>query len=183
MDGVSKAAAGTFAAGVTNNERVEGVLRIKALARAASYIGQMEVPKGSNWGKFVEDTLKTVGINFPAAWCQAFAYRCYNEAAEEMGLKNTCFRTGGVLMCWNNTPSALKLLKKDATEVNVLPGYQGIMNYGKGLGHTFIVERVVGRTLHTIEGNSDAAGSRTGGMVCRNKRSMDDERLVGFIKH
>jgi hypothetical protein len=182
MSDVRKTAVETFAAGTTNNETA-GVMRIKALERAVSYIGQMEVPKGSNWGKFVQDTLKTVGITFPAYWCQAFTYRCYNEAATELGVKNTCHRTGGVLLCWNNTPTELRLMKKDATEVTVLPGYQGIMNFGKGKGHTFIVERVEGRTIHTVEGNSDANGSRTGGMVCRNKRSLDDDRLVGFIKH
>jgi len=36
------------------------------------YLGTVEKPKGSNWGKEVQEMLKSVGINFPAPWCAAY---------------------------------------------------------------------------------------------------------------
>jgi hypothetical protein len=65
----------------------------------------------------------------------------------------------------------------------VLAGYQFIMDYGKGLGHTGIVVSVEGDSFTTIEGNTDAGGSRTGGSVCLRSRRFDDPKLKGFIAY
>ena len=54
-----------------------------------------------------------------------------------------------------------------------------IMDYGKGLGHTGIVERIDGDTLYTIEGNTNDEGSREGYEVCRRTRKAS--KCVGFI--
>jgi len=144
---------------------------------AQSYIGKEEVPRGSNWGAFVQTCLASVGIAFPAAWCQAFVYRVLKEG----GVKS--HRTGGCLECWRNSPN--KLLAKDATPENVLPGYQFIYDHGHGKGHTGFVESVLPKgTMVTIEGNSNTDGSRDGYAVVRLKRrTIHDAGLLGFIKH
>jgi len=148
-----------------------------ALQIATTYIGKKEIPAGSNAGPFVEACLKTVGLGKNNAWCMAFVYRCFNEAAEILHVANPLHKTGGVLNGWRNAPQHMRK-PKNAT---ILPGYIFIMDYGKGLGHTGIVVSVDGGVMVTIEGNTDANGSRTGGMVCRRTRRLDDPKLVGFI--
>lgn len=157
-------------------------IRDVAVKIALSYVGQKEVPAGSNWGKFVQDCLKTVGITFPAAWCVSFTHRCYLEAANQLKIPNPHPRTAGVLKCMQMAGASRQIAKKDATEQNILSGYLGIMDFGKGLGHIYIVVSVEGDKVHTIEGNTDASGSRTGGSVCMRTRSLKDAKLRCFIK-
>lgn len=150
-----------------------------ALTIAHSYVGQKEVPAGSNAGVFVEGCLKLVGLSKGYSWCQAFVYRCFHEAAIMRNRTNPVPKTAGVLKCWQSVPASLKVSKKKTPTA----GCQFIMDYGKGLGHTGIVVSVEGNTFTTIEGNTDANGSRTGGMVCLRSRRFDDPKLVGFIQY
>lgn len=159
-------------------------LRMMALNIAMSYEGQKEVPAGSNAGAFVEACLRLVGLPKGNAWCMAFVYRCMHEAAIRLGIANPCQKTAGVLRCLNETPKDRVILKKDANTSNILPGYQFILDYGKGLGHTGLVVAVhADGSFTTIEGNTDANGSRTGGMVCKRVRRFDDKLLRAFIKY
>jgi hypothetical protein len=155
--------------------------RLTALQIARTYVGQKEVPAGSNWGKFVQDCLKTVGITFPAAWCCAFTHRVYQEAATLLNVPNAHPKTGGVLKCMQMAGSSRQIAKKDASDKNILAGYLGIMDFGKGLGHIYIVVSVVGDVITTIEGNTDEAGGRTGGQVLLRQRSLKDAKLKCFI--
>ena len=154
-------------------------VRFAALSIAHTYIGQKEVPAGSNAGPFVEACLKLVGLGKGYSWCQAFVYRCFHEAAIMRNRTNPVPKTAGVLKCWQSVPASLKVSKKKTPTA----GCQFIMDYGKGLGHTGIVVSVEGNTYTTIEGNTDANGSRTGGMVCLRSRRFDDPKLVGFIQY
>ncbi|MCB6184304.1 CHAP domain-containing protein [Leeia sp. TBRC 13508] len=145
---------------------------IKALAVAVSQLGVQEQPKGSNWGPEVSGYLKSVGINFAASWCAAFVYWSHDQAAKAMKIANTVPKTGGVLNMWN---------KSTANRVTVpQPGDVFIMDFGKGLGHTGIVERVEGLNIHTIEGNTNDDGSREGYVVCRRVRSI--AKCKGFLR-
>jgi hypothetical protein len=143
------------------------------LSVARSQVGLAEIPKGSNWGKNVQKYLASVGINFPASWCMAYVYWCVNEACKEMQMPNPLVKTGGVLKQWHDITPALK---SDTPK----RGSIFIMDFGKGLGHTGIVESVnrVG-TINTIEGNSNDEGSREGYEVCRRIRNV--KSCVGFI--
>ena len=162
------------------------VVADEALRIAIGYLGNKEEPAGSNAGAFVEACLKTVGLGKGNPWCAAFTYRVFNEACALAGVANFLPRTGHVLTCWRDSHVDRKILAKNATQATIKPGYLGIMNYGGGKGHIFIVERVSvtdkGLTFHTIEGNTDAGGSRTGGMVCRQTRYLSDKKVIGFIK-
>ena len=156
----------------------------KAVKIAISYLGQEEQPRGSNSGPFVQACLKSVGIGFPAAWCQAFVYKCYEDAIKglEQEEANPVVRTGGVLKCWNDT----KFKKLTAKEIFhnpqlIMPGDQIIMDFGKGRGHTGIVEYVEGFNVHTIEGNTNDEGSREGYEVARMKRHVS--KLKGVISY
>jgi hypothetical protein len=147
----------------------------KAIEIAISQLGKQEVPHGSNWGEPVKTYLASVGINFPAPWCMAFVHWCFDQAAHQMGVPNPLFRTGGVLDHWNRRRS----------QVGHVQGFQRgdifIMDHGKGLGHTGIIESVEGNTLHTIEGNTNDTGSREGYEVCRKTRPQSS--IIGVLRY
>jgi len=144
----------------------------KTLDIAISQIGQEEHPRGSNWGSPVKEYLASVGINFPASWCMALMYWCHSKAAQELNIKTTLHRSGGVLNVWNNTP-------EERRTQDPQPGMIGIMDFGHGLGHTFIIESVEGDKLHTVEGNTNDTGSREGYEVCRRIRLKS--KVKGYI--
>jgi hypothetical protein len=65
----------------------------------------------------------------------------------------------------------------------VRPGHIFIMNFGSGLGHTGLVERVTGGKIVTIEGNTNTGGSREGiGVFRRELRKIVDVNK-GFIDY
>lgn len=149
-------------------------LQKKALEIAITQIGKEEVPRGSNWGEPVKSYLAAVGINFPASWCMAFLYWCFQQAAKESGIKNSAVKTGGVLNAWNKAPASAKV--KDPQ-----PGDVFIQDHGGGLGHTGIVEKVDGEYVHTIEGNTNDTGSREGYEVCRRIRKKSS--IIGYLRY
>jgi len=168
----------------------EGINRVEAMPTlsdtalliARSYIGQKEIPAGSNAGEFVEGCLKLVGLGKGYPWCQAFMYRVYNEAADKLGIENPMPKTAGVLKCLQLTKKDKIVYKKNATVANIKAGSQFIMDYGKGLGHTgMVVSFNPDGTFTTIEGNTDSNGSRTGGMVCLRTRSVKESKMRAFI--
>lgn len=144
---------------------------MKHLEIARGELGKAEVPNGSNWGPHVQKYLASVGITFPASWCMAFVYWCAKSAypnQDEGGLK----RTGGVLDQWNSRP-ALRVKTPQ-------PGDIFIMDFGKGLGHTGIVEQVLGDKILTIEGNTNDEGSREGYEVAKRTRNISS--CKGFLR-
>lgn len=145
------------------------ILNQSALKIAISQLGQQEKPLGSNWGVPVKNYLASVGINFPASWCMAFVYWCYNQT----GKPNPLVKTGGVLNAWN---------KATANRVkDPQPGDIFIMDFGKGLGHTGIVEKVDSTFIYTVEGNSNDSGSREGIEVTRKQRPRN--KIKGYLRY
>ena len=144
----------------------------KTLQVAAKQLGVQEKPKGSNAGPEVEIYLKSVGLGKGYSWCMAFVYWCVNEASEDLKRNNPLKKTGGVLAQWNARPE----LQKKAPQ----PGDIFIMDLGKGLGHTGLVERMEGDLLHTLEGNTNDDGSREGYKVCRRTRNKNE--IKGYLR-
>lgn len=145
-----------------------------ALNLAASNVGKHEEPLGSNWGPFVQSCLFSVGIKFPAAWCMAFVYKMFNDAAIATGVHNPLPRTAGVLAMWNFCP-AVRVTSPQIGDVM-------IMDFGNGAGHTGIIESTDTTYLYTIEGNSNDNGSREGTAVVRRRRLRSDARIKGFLR-
>lgn len=168
-----------------NNNVVTKSVATLALSTAIDQLGQREVPQGSNKGPMVDKYLLSVGLNPGYAWCQAFVYWCYAKAAAQLGMRCPAIRTAGVHDCWNKTATVQKISKADAQKQPALikPGYQFVLLFGGGLGHTGIVERLDGRIIHTIEGNSNSNGGREGYEVVRHRRQLTDKALQGFIKY
>jgi hypothetical protein len=147
-------------------------LATTTISTAITQLGVKEIPKGSNAGPEVEIYLKSVGLGKGYAWCMAFVYWVVNQAAIKTAIKNPLKKTAGVLDQYNSRPLLVNKVPQ--------PGDIFIMDFGKGTGHTGIVERVVGTKIHTIEGNTNDEGSREGYEVCRRKREI--KTIRGFIR-
>jgi hypothetical protein len=163
-----------------------------ALQIAQGQLGQSERPIGSNRGPMVNEYLKAVGLNPGYAWCQAFVYWCYNEAARKLNRENPLIHTAGVHDCWNKSLCSASIKKLEHTDAvkapeSILPGMQFILLFGTTEGHTGIVEKTevtaTGQLIHTIEGNSNTNGSREGYEVVRHIRKPEDKALAGFIQY
>ena len=179
----------------STNEAISGIAAF-ALQIAQGQIGQRETPTGSNRGEMVDEYLRSVGLSPGYAWCQAFVYWCFAEAAELMKTTNPVVRTAGVCDCWNKTRTRPDGFTTKWTSSEVIakpsilcPGDQFIMALGKGTGHTGIVEWIVTGTkgkptfINTIEGNSNGMGSREGYAVVRQKRDINNKTILGYIRY
>jgi hypothetical protein len=163
-----------------------------ALAAAAAAVGVMENPPGSNRGPEVDRYLRGVGIDPTTgsyAWCAAFVYACFDEAARKLGRKNPLIRTAGVLDHWQRA-GAVGVTRITAARAHVDPGQVRagqifIIDVGApgGAGHTGLVEQVEAGRLTTIEGNTNDGGSREGVGVFRRRGRKIGGINVGFLDY
>jgi hypothetical protein len=171
------------AADTTDDPLLAQVLAIAAGEEAKQV---REVPKNSNRGPEVSLYLRRAGVSPGFAWCCAFVYWCFDEAALAQARPNPMVRTAGCLDHWNRAPSrgASRLMKSQAVAnpERVRPGMVFIMDFGGGRGHTGLVESVNGGFITTIEGNTDASKTREGGGVYRLTRKIV-EINKGFIDY
>lgn len=152
-------------------------LAISAVAVAHKFVGVTEKPLGSNKGPEVKLFLNSIGLDEGHSWCMAFVYYCWKIAAAESARTNPLVKTGGVLKHYNVVRADGRALITNTPQV----GDIFIMDHGGGLGHTGLVTAVEDDSVRTVEGNSDAAGSRTGGSVCKNKRKI--KTIKAFIRY
>jgi len=121
------------------------------------------------------------------SWCAAFVYFCFAQASATRNLNNPVVRTAGVLDHWNEA-GARRIHRLSTEECQnesslVTPGMIFIITTGGGHGHTGLVEEVRGLALTTIEGNTNAGGSREGiGVFRRTSRRVSDINR-GFIDY
>jgi hypothetical protein len=145
-------------------------------AGAAADAGVREQPRNGNRGPEVDEYLRRAGVTPGLAWCCAFTYWCFDEAAREAGRGNPMFKTAGCLNHWNHAErqGARRVAAKAAIDDPALlkPGMVFIMDFGGGLGHTGFIAGVGGGHIHTIEGNTDASQGREGGGVYRLTRKV-----------
>jgi hypothetical protein len=162
-------------------------LRALALKMAQAQVGQSEEPKGSNSGRMVNEYLRSVGLPPGNAWCQAFVYWCYAEAARCLKLLNPVAHSGSVAECWHKAPQKLLVGVARQNPTIIKPGWQFILLFANNTGHTGIIERVEAAgaetILHTIEGNSNNDGSRDGYAVVRHTRKLTEKSLAGLIQY
>lgn len=144
----------------------------ETILSAVTQIGVEEVPRGSNKGTDVEKYLKSIGLNGGYSWCMAFAYWNVLQASKKLNIVNPLLKTGGVMAQWNKSVALRSTIPQS--------GYLFILDEGHGLGHTGLVEYVVGDKIHTIEGNTNDEGSREGYEVCRRVRKIAN--CKGFLK-
>ncbi len=161
-----------------------------SLSVAATQIGVMEEPPGSNRGPRVDEYLRAVGLDpskdsYP--WCAAFVYWSFAQAAARLGTANSVIRTAGVLDHWNKAGQAgvTRLLPDEIIDDFSLlkPGLIFVISTGGGKGHLGIVEDFRDDRLITIEGNTNLPGDREGVGVFRRTGRKLTEINKGFISY
>ncbi len=160
----------------------------RVLEVAASQVGVMEEPTGSNRGPQVDEYLRCVGLDPASAshpWCAAFVYWCFDKAAAELKVANPAVKTGGVLDMWTRAGSwgvkRISAMEALAQPSLVQPGCVFVLSTGSGNGHAGLVEWVDGDRLATIEGNTNEKGRREGIGVFRRTGRMVANINRGFI--
>ena len=160
-----------------------GVLKIAAGEEAKQV---REDPRNSNRGPEVETYLRRVGLNPGFAWCCAFVYWCFDEAALAAGRANPMVKTAGCMDHWSRAAAAgaTRIPKSQAIADPSLvqPGMIFVMDFGGGTGHTGWVEKVDGGLITTVEGNTDASKTREGGGVYRLHRKIVEVNK-GFVDY
>jgi len=166
----------------------DATLAGRVLAVAQSQIGITEVPPGSNRGPQIDAVLKSVGLGPGYAWCAAFAYWCFGQAARQLSVPNPCPRSAGVLNMWalaGYAESGLQRIPTSQARQNptvIKPGMLFLMQFSTTAGHLGLVESVNAKgQLITIEGNSNVAGSREGTAVLRQTKRTVSTINLGFI--
>jgi peptidoglycan hydrolase-like protein with peptidoglycan-binding domain len=174
----------------TIDDRPASPLIQACLSVAASQVGVMEDPPGSNRGPQVDEYLRSVGLDpsdgsYP--WCAAFVYWSFNEGANSAGITNPVIRTAGVLDHWKRAGEAgvTRISPDDVMDDFSLlsPGLVFIMSTGGGKGHMGLVEDFRGDRLITIEGNTNLPGDREGIGVFRRTGRKISEINKGFISY
>ena len=164
-------------------QQTTNLLLYESLNIAISQVGVMEDPPGSNRGEKVEEYLASVGLDGGNYWCAAFVYWCFQQVCENNGRQNPLVKTGHCMTHWNNS-AAIKILAADAANNPMMlnSGQIFIINTGGTSGHTGMIESIEGGFIHTIEGNTNPAGSSNGIGVFRNTRKISKINR-GFLEY
>lgn len=165
---------------LTTQER----LSARTLEIAASQVGVMEQPLGSDRGPQVDLYLASVELGPGYFWCMAFVHWCFCEAADALGVENPFPRTANCIEAWRRTALRRRLSRNAALDDPSLvrPGMVFILDKGNGSGHTGFVKETSNLTLTTIEGNTNPKGGGRGiGVFELSRRHISDADLVGFL--
>ncbi len=176
-------------------ESVSGLIRPSSpllaavLEFAATQIGVMEDPLGSNRGPEVDEYIRSVGLD-PAghfAWCVAFMFFCFENAASRLGRANPMVKTAGVIDHWNKARTRgiprITASEAEQTPSLVKPGHIFVIRTSAIHGHSGFIERVNGGKLVTIEGNTNEGGGREGIGVFRRTARKIVSINKGFIDY
>lgn len=157
------------ALGIQSQEEFDSLPQADRIALAAAYFCDVVKVKevGSNRGFWVEKFLKAVGLGGGYAWCAAFVSFCLKEAGIETGPK----KGRAAVRNWENWASREgRLQPMEKAQRGDLVGYTDNLT---GLGHIGICVGMDKRATNwkdTIEGNTNATGSRDGDGVYRKTR-------------
>lgn len=156
-----------------------GTMAGELVRLATSQLGIREVPTDSNRGERVEAYQAATwygGTGWP--WCAAFLCWLFREAGAADSWRP---KTPGAwdFENWARKHPDKVTLYKPASHTRIKPGDVVIYTFSHiGLA----VEAESGGRVDTIEGNTDAAGSREGGGVYRKNRNKKKIRSVIRIK-
>ena len=166
----------------------EAALALIATATAEANKGVREV--GKNAGPDVEKYLHCLGMTKGSPWCAAFVSWCVMTSRGLAKPPKWCSGSA-VSLFQMSGKNAVKVTPVDADfKSKVKPGYiwsraqdaTAAAAARKGSwcqGHTGIVVAVDATGFHTIEGNTNAAGSREGDGVYRKLHKWSDAELIG----
>lgn len=132
--------------------------RVLSVAQAEVRLGVTEKPFGSNNVKYNTAFYGRPVHDQRFAWCAVFQWWCYQRA----GIPTSIFPKSARVFTIRDWFAA-----RDRFGRTPRVGSLVIFDFS----HIGIVEKVMPHSIQTIEGNTDAAGGRTGGRVMRKVRS------------
>lgn len=152
-----------------------GSIKEKLVSLARKEVGVREVPKNSNRGKRVEEYQAATWLDGTGwAWCAAFISWLCREAGMS---DSTRPKTAGAwdFERWARESKSAATLYKPASKTKIKAGDIIVFTFSHiGLA----CEDQSGETVRTIEGNTDAAGSREGGGVYLKTRPLSQIRSI-----
>lgn len=153
----------------------------KAYKADPAVLDQKTAGAGSdNYTKYGRDmhAVYPAVMDFPAAWCDAFADWCFYKAYGVTTAKS--------LLAGNfddyTVASAQMYKNKGAYHKTPRVGDQIFFNNGSGICHTGIVYKVSGSTVYTIEGNTSGGSTlvANGGGVAKKSYPLSYARIDGY---
>lgn len=146
------------------------------VARACANNDVQEVG-GPNKGPWIRRFLAAVGLGEGYAWCAAFVYWCLLQAGADPAKLPQKVRAASVYQWAAWAEREGRLHDQPA---------RGMLGYwlDGGTGHVFFVASASASGVRTLEGNTNAAGSREGDRVAEKFRSLAElrrHREFGFI--
>lgn len=175
----------------------------KLVEIALKEVGVREVPINSNRGPRVEDFQKYVGAWLVGgAWCAAFVSWVFGQAFVDQ--KNPAGKQSSAIMgFWTRNAKHEHFIRFTPKDVmsgkhKIEPGDMFVMcsdplkvpqvQGGTVKAHTGHVgfctgEMITTKKFATVEGNTNEAGSREGGGVYARSRTLDEAKLVGFVRY
>lgn len=148
---------------------------------AFSYIGQKELPANSGFeDAYFEEKMKSVGWQKGFAWCILFCELVWTEAMPAWKDFFAKMFSASVMQTWNNFKNTDYVSKTPISGAIVI-----WQKYAKGkptrFGHAAIVYDVFPTYFNTVEGNTNALGSREGDMVAPKQRKLDFKIKDGLV--
>jgi len=139
---------------------------------------------GANRGTMIDIWNREAGAPVGSPWCASFVHAMHKAASDYLGIFNPCPRTASTHALWTMADPASKSSLPAPGDVFVVD--HGLDAEGNRIGHCGIVIAVTpdGQTIVSIEGNTNAAGSREGDSVAQHTwRPRDGKRgtLLGYI--
>ena len=151
-------------------------LEKKVIEEGWANVGVEEIPRGSNWGKYVQKYLASVGIKYPASWCAAFVYYRISTAAKALGATSVFKKTASCQAMYQWAKANGHILSKPKDGCVFLQYHPELYRYA----HTGFVKTYDANTntFVSIEGNSNSDGSREGYCVASNTRTNTKGKYV-----
>jgi hypothetical protein len=165
-------------------------LQLKIISTAKNYVGMQEIKGNLGWtDSWFEEKMEQVGWKATHAWCAYFTELVWSEVYDEITdhrKKLDTYFSGSATRTYRKFKNAGWEVGKQP-----LPGAVVIWcNVKNGeeqwTGHAGIVTAVHDDHIETVEGNTNAAGSREGEVVAEKTRKYkwkveNGLQLVGFI--
>jgi hypothetical protein len=155
---------------------IESTYEVALRAKEIAFFqrGIKEQPLGSNSGPEVDQYLSSVNVPSGNAWCMAFVYWCYRQAALDLGQINPAHQSGSCTTVYNWAVANSKIVTEpQAGDIFLVKD-----SAGTGCLHTGIIIRVMSSGLTTIEGNTTDNGSAEGTGVFYRTRSKHNLYFV-----
>ena len=120
-----------------------------------------------NDGLEVEGYLRTCGLGKGHAWCAAFVNWVHMKAGVETGIKSPAWSPS-----WFADASRITYKRSWNKEIEPKPGQVFGLYFSslKRVAHVGFIDSFDKKNLYTVEGNTNAAGSREGDGVYRKIR-------------